>query len=81
MSVAVHYLLIKYESNNKKFHVLQKRVTVKLKALIYESSWSICSNWKDYILTIKNQIIVLSPDKYCHNPELQISLIQAPLKS
>lgn len=37
MLVAVHYLLIKYESNNGKLHVLWKRVTVKAKALRHES--------------------------------------------
>lgn len=72
--VAAHYSLIKYESNNEKFHMLWKCVAVKAEAQRHQSCWSICSTWKDYVLTIKPQMIVLSPDKYCHNPELWISL-------
>lgn len=40
----------------------------------------ICSNSNDYVLTIKNTMIVFPLDKYCHNPELLIPLIHSLLK-
>lgn len=46
----------------------------------HKGRWGICSDWSDYILTIKKQMIMLSPDKCCHSPELLISWIQTPLQ-
>lgn len=77
--VTAHYSLIKCESNNEKFHMLWKCVAVKAEAQRHQSCWSISSTWKAYVLTIKPQMIVLPPDKYCHNPELCISPRQALL--